>query len=149
MVTNFLIFWAKGRFSLSRSHFMVPLLISQSELIIVCIIVRERRLLQFSHFYVSVKWLFLCCCFCSLCSIHEYRLRTWLGHQEDTNRLVIYQADSDLSAWTARCIRQVGSQSSFSGMGCDFNYYVFVLDRLTVFCWLVWLKKCHRSPWQL
>jgi lysophospholipid hydrolase len=40
-------------------------------------------------------------------SVSEYRLRTWLGHQEDTHRLVIYQADTQLTAWTHRCIRQV------------------------------------------
>jgi lysophospholipid hydrolase len=39
-------------------------------------------------------------------SVSEYRLRTWLGHQEDTHRLVIYQADTQLTAWTHRCIRQ-------------------------------------------
>jgi len=39
-------------------------------------------------------------------SVHEYRLRTWLGHQEDNHRIVLYQADADLSPWTARCIRQ-------------------------------------------
>ena len=40
-------------------------------------------------------------------SVHEYRLRTWLGHQEDNHRIVLYQADPDVSPWTARCIRQV------------------------------------------
>ena len=45
--------------------------------------------------------------FLSLCSVHEYRLHTWLGHQEDNHRIVLYQADADLSPWTARCIRQV------------------------------------------
>ena len=40
-------------------------------------------------------------------SVHEYRLRTWLGHQEDNHRIVLYQADADVSPWTARCIRQV------------------------------------------
>lgn len=39
-------------------------------------------------------------------SVHEYRLITWLGHQEDTHRLVLYQADRSLTPWTARCIRQ-------------------------------------------
>lgn len=40
-------------------------------------------------------------------SVHEYRLRTWLGHQEDNHQIVLYQADADVSPWTARCIRQV------------------------------------------
>ncbi|CAI8055933.1 Patatin-like phospholipase domain-containing protein 7 [Geodia barretti] len=39
-------------------------------------------------------------------SVSEYRLRTWLGHQEDNNRIVIYEADPTLTQWTARCIRQ-------------------------------------------
>ena len=39
--------------------------------------------------------------------MHEYRLRTWLSHQEDTHRIVIYQADALLSPWTVRCIGQV------------------------------------------
>lgn len=39
-------------------------------------------------------------------SVHEYRLRTWLAHQEDTHRIVFYQADADVTPWTARCIRQ-------------------------------------------
>lgn len=44
----------------------------------------------------------------SLFSVHEYRLRTWLGHQEDNHRIVLYEADSNShSPWTARCIRQV------------------------------------------
>ena len=34
-------------------------------------------------------------------------MRTWLGHQEDNHRIVLYQADADVSPWTARCIRQV------------------------------------------
>ncbi|XP_065829551.1 patatin-like phospholipase domain-containing protein 7 [Oscarella lobularis] len=39
-------------------------------------------------------------------SIHDYRLISWLGQQEDTNRIVLYQADYDMSPWTQRCIRQ-------------------------------------------
>lgn len=44
----------------------------------------------------------------SLCvpSIHEYRLTSWLGQQEDIHRIVLYQADSTLTPWTQRCIRQ-------------------------------------------
>eukprot|EP00069_Balaena_mysticetus_P021848 bmy_13891T0 len=42
----------------------------------------------------------------ALDSIHEYRLSSWLGQQEDIHRLVLYQADSTLTPWTRRCIRQ-------------------------------------------
>uniref|UniRef100_A0A8C3NRF8 lysophospholipase n=1 Tax=Geospiza parvula TaxID=87175 RepID=A0A8C3NRF8_GEOPR len=38
--------------------------------------------------------------------IHEYRLTSWLGQQEDIHRIVLYQADSTLTPWTQRCIRQ-------------------------------------------
>ncbi|XP_019852919.1 PREDICTED: patatin-like phospholipase domain-containing protein 7 isoform X2 [Amphimedon queenslandica] len=59
-------------------------------------------------------------------SVHEYRLCTWLGHQEDTHKIVIYQANGSLTPWTARCIRQadcillvgVGDQvPNFNSMG--------------------------------
>ena len=43
----------------------------------------------------------------SCCSVYEYRLRTWLAHQEDKHRIVLYQADPQLTPWTSRCIRQV------------------------------------------
>lgn len=39
-------------------------------------------------------------------SIHEYRLSSWLGQQEDVHRIVLYQADGTLTPWTQRCIRQ-------------------------------------------
>lgn len=39
-------------------------------------------------------------------STHEYRLCSWLGQQEDIHRIVLYQADSTLTPWTQRCIRQ-------------------------------------------
>lgn len=39
-------------------------------------------------------------------SVHEYRLSSWLGQQEDMHRIVLYQADSTLTPWTQRCIRQ-------------------------------------------
>ena len=52
-----------------------------------------------TYMYISI--------YLSLFSVHEYRLKTWLGHQEDTHRLVLYQADRSLTPWTARCIRQV------------------------------------------
>ncbi|XP_049637929.1 patatin-like phospholipase domain-containing protein 7 isoform X2 [Suncus etruscus] len=42
----------------------------------------------------------------ALDSIHEYRLSNWLGQQEDVHRIVLYQADSTLTPWTQRCIRQ-------------------------------------------
>ncbi|XP_055988845.1 patatin-like phospholipase domain-containing protein 7 isoform X1 [Sorex fumeus] len=42
----------------------------------------------------------------ALDSIHEYRLSSWLGQQEDVYRIVLYQADSTLTPWTQRCIRQ-------------------------------------------
>uniref|UniRef100_A0A8C5WQQ8 lysophospholipase n=1 Tax=Laticauda laticaudata TaxID=8630 RepID=A0A8C5WQQ8_LATLA len=42
----------------------------------------------------------------ALDSIHEYRLSSWLGQQEDVHRIVLYQSDSSLTPWTQRCIRQ-------------------------------------------
>ncbi|KFP59056.1 Patatin-like phospholipase domain-containing protein 7, partial [Cathartes aura] len=42
----------------------------------------------------------------ALDSTHEYRLTSWLGQQEDIHRIVLYQADSTLTPWTQRCIRQ-------------------------------------------
>ncbi|XP_031548812.1 patatin-like phospholipase domain-containing protein 7 [Actinia tenebrosa] len=42
----------------------------------------------------------------ALDSMNEYRLASWLGQQEDLHRMVLYQADSYMSAWTKRCIRQ-------------------------------------------
>ncbi|XP_065710011.2 patatin-like phospholipase domain-containing protein 7 isoform X2 [Patagioenas fasciata] len=42
----------------------------------------------------------------ALDSLHEYRLTSWLGQQEDIHRIVLYQADSTLTPWTQRCIRQ-------------------------------------------
>uniref|UniRef100_A0A8C3KKU5 lysophospholipase n=1 Tax=Calidris pygmaea TaxID=425635 RepID=A0A8C3KKU5_9CHAR len=44
--------------------------------------------------------------FAALDSTHEYRLTSWLGQQEDIHRIVLYQADSTLTPWTQRCIRQ-------------------------------------------
>jgi len=37
---------------------------------------------------------------------HEYRFYSWLGQQEDKHRLVLYQCDPSMTAWTHRCIRQ-------------------------------------------
>lgn len=45
-------------------------------------------------------------CLCLLWSVHEYRLSSWLGQQEDIHRIVLYQSDSSLTPWTQRCIRQ-------------------------------------------
>ncbi|XP_071073244.1 patatin-like phospholipase domain-containing protein 7 isoform X12 [Dasypus novemcinctus] len=42
----------------------------------------------------------------ALDSVHEYRLSSWLGQQEDIHRIVLYQADGSLTPWTQRCIRQ-------------------------------------------
>ncbi|XP_063966189.1 patatin-like phospholipase domain-containing protein 7 [Lytechinus pictus] len=42
----------------------------------------------------------------ALDSVHEYRLTSWLGQQEDLHRIVIYQADKRMTTWTQRCIRQ-------------------------------------------
>ncbi|KAJ7308042.1 hypothetical protein JRQ81_008544 [Phrynocephalus forsythii] len=42
----------------------------------------------------------------ALDSIHEYRLSSWLGQQEDMHRIVLYQSDGTLTPWTQRCIRQ-------------------------------------------
>lgn len=41
-----------------------------------------------------------------LCSMNEYRLSSWLGQQEDIHRMVLYQCDANMSAWTKRCITQ-------------------------------------------
>ena len=38
--------------------------------------------------------------------MHEYRLSSWLGQQEDIHRIVLYQSDARLTPWTQRCIRQ-------------------------------------------
>ncbi|CAN9504974.1 unnamed protein product [Ophioblennius macclurei] len=42
----------------------------------------------------------------ALDSVHEYRLSSWLGQQEDVHRIVLYQTDNTLTPWTQRCIRQ-------------------------------------------
>ncbi|KAI1900623.1 hypothetical protein AGOR_G00051830 [Albula goreensis] len=42
----------------------------------------------------------------ALDNVHEYRLSSWLGQQEDIHRIVLYQSDSSLTPWTQRCIRQ-------------------------------------------
>ncbi|KAK2888415.1 patatin-like phospholipase domain-containing protein 7a isoform X1 [Channa argus] len=45
----------------------------------------------------------------ALDSVHEYRLSSWLGQQEDIHRIVLYQTDHTLTPWTQRCIRQADS----------------------------------------
>uniref|UniRef100_UPI00358EFC0F patatin-like phospholipase domain-containing protein 7 isoform X3 n=1 Tax=Myxine glutinosa TaxID=7769 RepID=UPI00358EFC0F len=42
----------------------------------------------------------------ALDSIHEYRLSSWLGQQEDLHRIVLYQTDGGMTPWTQRCLRQ-------------------------------------------
>uniref|UniRef100_A0A6Q2XP85 lysophospholipase n=1 Tax=Esox lucius TaxID=8010 RepID=A0A6Q2XP85_ESOLU len=42
----------------------------------------------------------------ALDSVHEYRLSSWLGQQEDIHRIVLYQSDDTLTPWTQRSIRQ-------------------------------------------
>lgn len=37
---------------------------------------------------------------------NEYRLTTWLAHQEDQYKIALYQCDYSFSSWTQRCIRQ-------------------------------------------
>jgi lysophospholipid hydrolase len=39
--------------------------------------------------------------------INDYRLSSWLSHQEDVHRMVLYECDRRLTHWTQRCIRQV------------------------------------------
>ncbi|NWH81414.1 PLPL7 protein, partial [Piaya cayana] len=55
---------------------------------------------------IRVAWLFREVWPGSCQYIHEYRLTSWLGQQEDIHRIVLYQADSTLTPWTQRCIRQ-------------------------------------------
>ncbi|XP_071821059.1 patatin-like phospholipase domain-containing protein 6 isoform X3 [Apostichopus japonicus] len=42
----------------------------------------------------------------ALDTVNEYRLTSWLGQQEDLHRIVLYEANKDMTAWTQRCIRQ-------------------------------------------
>ncbi|CAH1787531.1 unnamed protein product, partial [Owenia fusiformis] len=42
----------------------------------------------------------------ALDTVNEYRLLSWLGQQEDIHRIVLYQCDQRMTAWTQRCIRQ-------------------------------------------
>lgn len=54
---------------------------------------------------ISLLWCHTADCV-PVCSVHEYRLSSWLGQQEDLHRIVLYQSDGRLSPWTQRCIRQ-------------------------------------------
>merc|ERR1719509_221343 len=38
-------------------------------------------------------------------SSREYRLSSWLGHQEDHHTTVVYQCDPTATAWTKKCLR--------------------------------------------
>ena len=42
----------------------------------------------------------------ALDSSNAYRLSNWLSQQEDSNLVVLYQCDPQMTAWTRRCIRQ-------------------------------------------
>ncbi|XP_059481709.1 neuropathy target esterase sws isoform X2 [Neocloeon triangulifer] len=37
---------------------------------------------------------------------NEYRLTSWLAQQEDQHRIVLYQCDNTMTAWSQRCVRQ-------------------------------------------
>ena len=56
--------------------------------------------------------------------MNEYRLSAWLGQQEDHHRIVLYQCEKTLTAWTKRCMRQadclliVGLASNPPTVGC-------------------------------
>ena len=39
-------------------------------------------------------------------SINDYRLSAWLGQQEESHRIVVYQCDKQLTPWTKRSLRQ-------------------------------------------
>lgn len=68
--------------------------------------------MKFGPINVIIKSRISFCVLCNLLlfcvpSMNEYRLSSWLGQQEDLHRIVLYQADTFMSAWTKRCIRQV------------------------------------------
>ncbi|XP_068020276.1 LOW QUALITY PROTEIN: patatin-like phospholipase domain-containing protein 7 [Melanerpes formicivorus] len=72
----------------------------------------------------------------ALDSIHEYRLTSWLGQQEDIHRIVLYQADSSLTPWTQRSIRQadcilivgLGDQEPTVGEDLWIPYFTITTD---------------------
>eukprot|EP00794_Sanderia_malayensis_P015962 gene15962-17568_t len=39
-------------------------------------------------------------------SLHEYYLSNWLGQQEETQNIIVYQSDFQMTEWTKRCIRR-------------------------------------------
>ncbi|KNC79708.1 hypothetical protein SARC_07902 [Sphaeroforma arctica JP610] len=39
-------------------------------------------------------------------TVHEYKLISWLGEQEEHHNIVLYETDKKSSAWTKRCVRQ-------------------------------------------
>lgn len=44
---------------------------------------------------------------CAFDSVSQYRLSTWLSHQEDSHRIVFFVCDCQrVSAWNRICIRQ-------------------------------------------
>lgn len=71
----------------------------------------------------------------SLESVHEYRLSSWLGQQEDIHRIVLYQSDSGLTPWTQRSIRQadciiivgLGEQEPTVGEVCSMFFFFLIL----------------------
>ncbi len=70
--------------------------------------------------------------------MHEYRLSSWLGQQEDLHRLVVYQADHYMSAWTKRCIRQVSRRVQ--------GYWVGVRGLFQADHYMsVWTMRCIRQ----
>ena len=38
--------------------------------------------------------------------MNEFRLVSWLNHQEDTQRMILLQCDAAITRWTRHCIRQ-------------------------------------------
>lgn len=49
----------------------------------------------------------------SFTAFGQLKLIEWLNRQEDSNRIVIYMADSPDSPWTRRCLRQVNVEFNF------------------------------------
>lgn len=37
---------------------------------------------------------------------NDYSLTTWLSHQENHNRIVLYQCDTNFTPWTLKCLKQ-------------------------------------------
>ena len=51
-------------------------------------------------------------------SITNIQLLSWLGIQEESHKFIVYEADARNSAWTRRCIRQVGPLLLLQGHLC-------------------------------